>query len=1158
MRDETEFSAPISREIWDLKYRLKDTDGGKGDSSLDDTFWRVARAASGAEKGGKKAREKWAKRFHGAMSDLGFLPAGRILAGAGTGRSVTLFNCFVLGTIDDDLSAIFANVKDAALTMQQGGGIGHDFSTLRPKGAPVVSIGADASGPVSFMEVWDAMCRTIMSAGSRRGAMMGTLRCDHPDIEAFIDAKSQPGRLRNFNLSVLVTDDFLAAVRADQPWALKFGGKVYRTLPARALWERIMRATYDFAEPGVVFIDRVNARNNLNYCEEIHATNPCVTGDTWVHTASGPRQVRDLVGKAFEARVDGIDHASVESGFFQTGHRPLVRLQTREGYGLRLTPDHRVRRVSRFTPYTMETNWCPAGELKPGERIVINDHRANAEWTGPLTRQEGYLLGLLIGDGTLKEEKAVLSVWQPAAVVNGESDGVPAGGVNAIIDAALEAAKTLKHRSDFAGWHYIPGRNEWRMSSVALKALAAKVGMQPADKAITPLLEAGSSEFYRGFLRGFFDTDGSVQGDQRKGVSVRLAQSDLARLEAVQRMLLRLGIASVLYRERRKAQSTLLPDGKGGSRLYRVKAQHELVIAGANLARFYDIVGFADTDKSAKLGRLLKRYQRALNRERFTAVVASVTPDGSDDVYDVQVPGVNAFDANGLYVHNCGEQPLPPFGACLLGSINLARLIEHPFTSGASLDRAKLEERVKVAVRFLDNVIDISNYPLEAQRQEALAKRRIGLGITGLADALIFAGVRYGTPEAARLAGGWMAIIQNAAYAASAELAAEKGTFPLYDAKRFLAGPNVAMLDAPVREAIRRQGVRNGCLTSIAPTGTISLLAGNVSSGIEPVFDYRYARRLLARDGTAHEQTVEDYAHALFRRQFGAAVPLPETFVRAGDLKPAEHLAMQAALQPHVDSAISKTINCPEDISFEAFKDVYLEAHALGLKGCTTYRPNPVTGAVLAPVAEPGTAAAKAARPALVEVVPASERAGVVYMAPPLEREGVLAGYTYKLKWPGSDHAIYVTINDIEQSGRRRPFEIFINTRNLEHYAWTVALTRMISAVFRRGGDVSFVADELKAVFDPQGGHWVAGRYVPSLLAAIGEVIETHMRHTGFLQQGEALPVDQLQRQHEIASHGSAIKRSARIKLCPRCSSADYVQREGCWVCDACGFSRCG
>ena len=796
MPDTSEFDAPISRQIWDLKYRFWGPDGSAIDSDLDATFWRVARAAAANEKGGKRAREKWAKTFHDAIADFGFLPAGRILAGAGTGRAVTLFNCFVLGTIEDDLGAIFDGVKDAALTMQQGGGIGHDFSTLRPKGARVASIGADASGPVSFMDVWDAMCRTIMSAGSRRGAMMGTLRCDHPDIEAFVDAKSDPGRLRNFNLSVLVTDDFLSAVHADRPWDLKFAGKVYRTLPARALWERIMRATYDYAEPGVVFIDRINARNNLAYCEQIHATNPC------------------------------------------------------------------------------------------------------------------------------------------------------------------------------------------------------------------------------------------------------------------------------------------------------------------------------------------------------------------------------------------GEQPLPPYGACLLGSINLARLVEAPFTNGARIDMGKLAERVKIAVRFLDNVIDISNYPLPAQRAEALAKRRIGLGITGLADALIFSGMRYGTPEAAELAATWMAAIQNAAYAASAELAAEKGAFPLFDAGKFLASPNVARLDEGVRDAITKHGIRNGCLTSIAPTGTISLLAGNVSSGIEPVFDYRYTRRLLARDGTTHEETVEDYAHAAFRRAFGPAAPLPETFVRTGDLTPAQHLSMQAALQPYVDSAISKTINCPEGISFDDFKSVYLEAHALGLKGCTTFRPNPVTGSVLesAPEpksAEPAPAAQASAQASPIVTVAAAPpptptaRDGVVYMTQPLEREGVLAGFTYKIKWPASDHAIYVTINDIEQNGRRRPFEIFINTRNLEHYAWTVALTRMISAVFRRGGDVTFVAEELKAVFDPQGGHWMSGRYVPSLLAAIGEVIETHMRRTGFLSADEAqLEIAPMQRPDD-AAHAADRSRgdtrgAPRLKLCPRCSSADYVQQEGCWVCNTCGFSRCG
>jgi ribonucleoside-diphosphate reductase alpha chain len=659
------------------------------------------------------------------------------------------------------------------------------------------------------------MCRTIMSAGARRGAMMGTLRCDHPDIETFVDAKSDPARLRNFNLSVLATDAFMAAVKADAPWDLVFAGKVYRTVGARALWDRIMRAAYDYAEPGVIFIDRVNARNNLAYCEEIHATNPC------------------------------------------------------------------------------------------------------------------------------------------------------------------------------------------------------------------------------------------------------------------------------------------------------------------------------------------------------------------------------------------GEQPLPPYGACLLGSINLAQFVAKPFAAAAAIDLAKVEERVRIAVRFLDNVIDISNYPLPAQRHEAKAKRRIGLGVTGLADALIMLGERHGSARAQALAGEWMRVIERVAYAASAELAREKGAFPLFDAERFLAAPNVAALGKDLRAAIRRHGIRNGCLISIAPTGTISLLAGNVSSGIEPVFDYTFTRRVLEADGSVREEAVEDRAHALYRREFGPAAALTGAFVRAADLTPREHLEMQAALQRHVDSSISKTINCPEEISFDAFKGIYADAYDLGLKGCTVYRPNEVTGAVLkasAPsVPTPAPKAVADGEPPSggVEIVavsaaprPAPERQGdVVYMSKPLEREPVLAGFTYKIKWPESEHALYVTINDIEcepaapgtahhaggvsSTRRRRPFEIFINTRNLEHYAWTVALTRMISAVFRRGGDVAFVAEELKAVFDPQGGRWIAGRYVPSLLAAIGEVIEAHMIRIGFLAGKEASnlyggtaaePKDRA----DTEPPRPEARRVLGARHCPRCSSASYVKEGACWVCRSCGFSRCG
>jgi ribonucleoside-diphosphate reductase alpha chain len=1160
--------APISQQIWDMKYRLKGPDGQPVDKTIADSWRRVAATLAAVE----KDPAAWEPRFFEALDDFRFLPAGRILSGAGSGRNVTLFNCFVMGDIPDDMSGIFDSLREAALTMQQGGGIGYDFSTLRPKGAPVRGVGADASGPLSFMDVWDAMCRTIMSAGSRRGAMMAVMRCDHPDIESFIEAKREPGRLRMFNLSVLVSDAFMKAIREDAPWALTFGGTVFKVLPARELWDKIMRATYAYAEPGVIFIDRVNRLNNLAYCETIHATNPCVTADTWVHTADGPRRVADLVGRPFVARIDGTDHESTEAGFFATGCKPVLRLTTAEGHNLRLTADHPVRRVARLTRYGIETEWAKAGDLHSGDQVMLNNHRAAPTWAGAGSADDGYLLGLLIGDGTLKGDKAVLSAWPGALACNG---GFERPGVAGVMARAETAARALPHRADFAGWMAVPGRGEYRLSLAAIKRLAADYGLAPGAKALTPAMEGASSEFHRGLLQGLFDTDGGVQSEQAKGVSVRLAQSDAVLLEAVQRMLLRLGIASILYRDRRPAGPRLLPDGKGGRKEYDCAADHELVVSGDNLALFADRVGFADSDKAERLAQALTSYRRGLNRERFVATVEAIVADGEAEVFDVQIPGINAFDANGLYVHNCGEQPLPAYGACLLGSVNLARLVNSPFEDGAHVDLKALESLVYVAVRMMDDVIDVSNFPLPQQTHEARAKRRIGLGVTGLADALIMCRARYGGKEAVRLAGGWMGAVQRAAYLASARLAAEKGPFLLFDRDKYLAGEHVKTLDDDVRAAIARHGMRNSHVTSIAPTGTISLFADNVSSGLEPVFSFRYTRHVLMPDNSRREEEVSDYAYRLFRRLKGEGTPLPDYFVDAQGLTPADHLVMQAAVQKYVDSSISKTINCPEGISFEDFKGVYVQAYELGCKGCTTYRPNEVTGAVLEVKKEARKGAEQAELPLAMPTTRTArpkdvgDSGAVVHMFQPLSRPEALPGATYKVHWPDSDHAMYITLNDIVVDGRRRPFEVFINSKNMEHYAWTVALTRMISAVFRRGGDVSFVVEELKAVFDPRGGHWMGGRYVPSLLAAIGEVIERHMVNIGFLAAPGALN-DEAARQIKAATAGplpgavgpqggeDRAPRDARFRQCPKCAQPSLIRQEGCDTCTSCDYSKCG
>lgn len=795
------FSAPISDYIWRTKYKAPQ------DETLAHTFARVTKAVVG---GTASAGQIGA--CYRAMCNGEFAPAGRILAGAGLDRNVTLINCFVSPTIEDSMrteinrnsKGIMSALHVAALTQQMGGGIGMNFN-LRPKGAMVQSVGVDASGNLPFMDMWNAMCATVMSAGSRRGAMMATMHVSHPDILDFIDAKKLADRLTNFNVSVLVTDAFMDAVQNDLQWDLVFpvpafdrtlpqndnGDYVYATLPARELWERITRTTFEYSEPGVIFIDRVNKLNNLNYCEHIMATNPC------------------------------------------------------------------------------------------------------------------------------------------------------------------------------------------------------------------------------------------------------------------------------------------------------------------------------------------------------------------------------------------GEQPLPPNSDCNLGAINLAAFVR-PAHNGQSpsFDFLRLRSVVEIAVDFLDLVIDVTKFPTPEQEEEARQKRRIGLGITGLATALQLMHLQYGSSEGRGFAASVMQVIANTAYHASSQLAKRLGAFPAYNKAKFRTAPFMQCLDDEVRLSVEKWGIRNGVLLTIAPTGTTSLLFGNVSSGCEPVFSHVATRNILQPDGSHKSFEVWDYGYKLWWDQLreGELVYPPSHFVTAHGLSVEQHVLMQAALQQWVDSSISKTINCPKDMSYEDFKQVYWLAYANGCKGCTTYRPSDVRGAVLE------IADTKSDTPVKVhhdddeaqdDVAPAPVKEVERTMVP--QRPEQLTGTTYKVRWPSADHAHYVTINDFydEDIKAWRPFEIFINSKDVKHHEWIAALTRTVSAIFRRGGSIDFLIDELEQVHSQNEGFFIERKYVPSLVSLIANTIRKHVEA---LSSEFAIGV----KVNNLNAYGfntpsaqsgldyrDPVKSSSADK-CPKCRAPSLVRKEGCESCESCDYSRCG
>ena len=811
---------PICHDVLTEKYFKP------GETSLEQLYGRVARALASVEK--PELRTEWEQKF---LSNLwaGAIGAGRIMSAAGTDIQATLINCFVQpvgdaiqGRDEDGYPGIYEALREAAETMRRGGGVGYDFSRIRPKGAFVKGTHSFASGPCSYMNVFDQSCSTVESAGSRRGAQMGVLRIDHPDVLEFITAKRTPGRWNNFNVSVGVSDAFMQAVAAGTDWELVHkaepgekvkakgayqradGQWVYRKVSARELWDTIMTSAYDFAEPGILFLDQIGRDNNLNYTEQIEATNPC------------------------------------------------------------------------------------------------------------------------------------------------------------------------------------------------------------------------------------------------------------------------------------------------------------------------------------------------------------------------------------------GEQPLPPYGCCDLGPIILTHFVRHPFGAGGEprFDFEAFEQVVAVQVRALDNVLDVTFWPLEQQRAESSAKRRIGVGFTGLGNALTMLKLRYDREDGRQMAAEIGRRMRDAAYRASVELAKEKGAFPKFNAQGYLAeGTFASRLPADIQADIRQYGIRNSHLLSIAPTGTVSLaFADNASNGIEPAFSWGYKRNKREHDGGTSSYMVEDHAFRLYRSLIDASVTpeqsekLPEYFVNALEMTAHEHVAMMQAVQPYVDTSISKTVNIPEDYPFEDFKDLYRQAWQAGLKGLATYRPNSILGAVLeATPAKKEEPAAQASAPA-----PA---AGYDPLRTVIEKRpaGGLPAVAEKIEYWTTEgqQRLYLIVTFLPvpsadgKSTIERAIEFFMPVgQSGESQQWITATMRMLSLAARGGFLDRALSDMRKVTWDRGpvrlGTYEKAdGTHVPrwhdSEVAAIGYAIEHLIARRALAAQASLFEPDELLQAEPEAAASAAVPGVMAGKKCPECGAHAMIRRDGCDYCTQCGYvGSCG
>jgi ribonucleoside-diphosphate reductase alpha chain len=1027
-----------------------------------------------------------------------FLPAGRQMFALGNSfiSKASYANCYVTKIEEDSLEGIFDAAKKLARTYSYGGGIGLCIGELRPINSKVSNSSRFSTGSVSFMELY-SLTTGLVGQHGRRGALMITIPVEHPDILNFISIKhGNINKVKYANISVKLTDEFMNAVIENKNFTLSFKThheEIRSTIKAKDLWNKIVKSARDSAEPGLLFWDRMIEMSPSDTYErlKVHSTNPCVSGDTWVFTKSGPRQVKELIGKRFVARVDGQFFPSTEKGFFQTGTKKLLRIKTKHGFDLKVTEDHKV-----LVRSGSKKVWKLAKNLSTGDCIVLHNHRIDSSecwtWGNSMDVYEpGYILGLLVGDGQ-----------------NNTS-------VESIKKEVLWSIKTLRHRSDFAGWHKVSGRDEERIALKSIHRLAAKYGITNGNKIITDQVERSDSEFYIGFLKGLFDANGSVQGNLEKGASVRLSQSNLQNLKRVQRMLARLGIISKIYKNRREEQCRLLPNGRGGESFYNMKAQHELVISKENLIEFHRLISFCDNNKRNKLWKISNAYRRTPNRELFGAEVCCVEEVGVEKVYDASIPGINAFDANGLYVHNCGEQILEPGGTCVLSSLLIHKFVKNPYTNEAYFDFELFREMVKRGVRHLDNVIELNvgRHALEEQEVASCEGRRIGLGITGLADMYTALSIKYDSKEALELIDKIMHEKKVAEYNASIDLAIERGSFPLYNPDLHFNRSFASTLPDEIKERAKKYGLRNVALSTIAPSGSLSVIA-QCSSGIEPIFALSYTR-FVEMGSKKKKFKVFHQGLSRFYNVVGKDTELPDYWVVAHDIDYKYRVKLQGILQKHTDASISSTINLPKEVDVDTVSNIYIEAWKEGLKGITVYR--------------------EGSREGVLITDEYAKLAGVPNM------DTVI----YCIRAEGGDK--FYTMISYRDGDIRRPYQVFVmNYKQAEKDAFVKIGNALVKMVRTEG-----VSEERVEKYLNRSNN---------SLAKLTRFLSLSMK------TGNLVKAAQILDEHAFAGTLAAklydiLNKSIEAKnsICqnPNCNGSNVKMEEGCIVCLDCGWSGC-